>query len=215
MGRSRKQRSFPSGRADIHSFLPQLVDVGDENDGGLHRNPKQRQKTQDGGNAEGRVRELERNQRAHRFGHDHAQRDGDGKFEVSVERKQDHENQHHGQRANEVHLRFGLEKLAVFAAPCHPVALRQGHGLLHRRLAIAHRALQVAPLDAVLHADVARVIFAINKGRAISLGNVGELAERESAARRACPPADFRSHARCCGIAVACGPPDRTASPLE
>ena len=120
---------------------------------------------------------FQRNQRAHRFGHDYAQGNGDGEFEISVERKQDHENQHYGQWTNKVHLRFGLEKLAVFAAPFHPVALRQCHGLLDCCLGVSYRPLQITPLDAVLHADVAGVVFAINKGRTVSLADIGELAE--------------------------------------
>src|ERR1035441_10498605 len=46
-GTEPKQRSFPCGGANAHSLLAQLVDVGDENDGRLHGNPEQRQKTQD------------------------------------------------------------------------------------------------------------------------------------------------------------------------
>ena len=103
--------------------------------------PSNASKTQDRRNAEGSVRELQRNQRAHRFGHDYTQSNRDREFEVSVEGKQDHENQHHGQRTNKVHLRFRLEKLAVFAAPFHPVALRQRHRLLDCCLAVSHRPL--------------------------------------------------------------------------
>ena len=50
--------------------------------------------------------------------------------------------------------------------------------MLHRGLAVAHRPLQVAALDAVLDADVARVVFAIDKGRAVALADVGQLAQR-------------------------------------
>ena len=50
--------------------------------------------------------------------------------------------------------------------------------MLHGRLSFAHGALQIAPLDAVLHSDVARIIFAINKRRAVSLRDGGKLAER-------------------------------------
>src|ERR1035441_462367 len=112
-----KQRSFPCGLVNAHPFLAELVDVGDEDDGRLHGNPQQRHKTQDRGNAEGSVRELQCHERTHRLGHDHTQGNGGGEFEVSVEGKQDHENQHHGEWTSEVHLRFGFEKLAVFAAP--------------------------------------------------------------------------------------------------
>ena len=85
------------------------------------------------------------------------------KLEVSVERKQDHENQPESEGNNEIHLRPGFEELAVFAAPRHLVALWQSHGFVHCGLAVAHRPLQVTAFDAVLHPDVAGVIFPINK----------------------------------------------------
>ena len=152
------------------SLLAQLVDVGDEDDGGLHGDPKQRQKTQNGGNAEGSVSELERNQRSHRLRHDHSQGNGDREFEIAVERKQDHENQHNRERADKVHLRLGREKLAVFAAPVDTIARRQVDDLTSTAFWPPRtRALQIAPFDAVLHADVARIILAIDKRRAVPL----------------------------------------------
>src|SRR5271154_3814583 len=39
-GTEPQERSLPCGSADTHSLLSQLVDVGDENDGSFHRNPK-------------------------------------------------------------------------------------------------------------------------------------------------------------------------------
>ena len=80
--------------------------------------------------------------------------------------------------SDEIHLRPCFEKLAVLATPGHAVALRQFHHFVDGRLAIADGALQIAALDAVLHADVARIVFAVNEGRAVALGDVRELAER-------------------------------------
>ena len=42
-----------------------------------------------------------------------------------------------------------------------------------------HGALEIATLDAVLHADVARVVLAVNEGCAAGLVDVGELAQRD------------------------------------
>ena len=43
---------------------------------------------------------------------------------------------------------------------------------------VVHRARQVAPLDAELHADVARIIFAIDERCAVALMDVGQLGDR-------------------------------------
>ncbi len=43
------------------------------------------------------------------------------------------------------------------------ITLRQSHGLVHGGFAFIHGAGQVASFDAVLHSDVAGVVFAINK----------------------------------------------------
>src|SRR6202041_1611226 len=125
------------------------------------------------------MRELQRHQSTHWFSHDHTQSDGDGKFEISVEGKQDHENQDYGQGTNNVHLRSGLQKLAVFAARLHRVALGQPHPLLDSGWAVSHRPLQTKTPHTVLPTDVAGVLFAINKGGAVPLGDIGELAERD------------------------------------
>ena len=69
------------------------------------------------------MRELERDQRADWFSHDHAQRDGHRELEVAVEREQDHEDQAHSRGADKIHLRLGLEKLGVLATPIQRVAL--------------------------------------------------------------------------------------------
>ncbi len=50
------------------------------------------------GDAERRMRELQRDQRAHRLGHNHAESDRDRKLEIAVEREKDHENQQHRER---------------------------------------------------------------------------------------------------------------------
>ena len=50
--------------------------------------------------------------------------------------------------------------------------------MLHCRLAVSHRPLQIAAFDAVLHSDVAGIVFAINKRRAVSLADSGQLAQR-------------------------------------
>ena len=70
----RKRSSEPSRVAcvDVHAFEPQLIDVGDDNHGGFHRDAHQRQQAEQRRNAERRVRELQRDQRADRLGHDHA-----------------------------------------------------------------------------------------------------------------------------------------------
>src|SRR5271169_1610166 len=122
--------------------------------------------------------ELQRNQSTHRFGHDYTQGDGEGELEIPVEGKQDHKNQHYGQRADKIHLRPGFEELAVFTSPGHSVTLRERHSPFYCCLTVSHRPLQIPPLNAVLHSDVAGVIFAINKRRTVSLRNVGQLAER-------------------------------------
>ncbi len=67
---------------------------------------------------------------------------------------------------------------AVLAAPIQPVSLGQSNGFIDRILAFPHGALQVAAFDAVLHADIARVVFAINKRCAVALADVGQLAQR-------------------------------------
>ena len=66
---------------------------------------------------------------------------------------------------------------AVLAAPVERVALRQRNVLAHRFLRFVHGARQVAPLDAELHADVPRIIFAIDERRAVSLMDVGKLGD--------------------------------------
>ena len=116
-GTQPQQRRLPGGGADIHPLLPQFVDVGDQNDGGFHGNAQQRQQAQNGRDAEGRMGEFERHQRAHRLGHEHAQGDADRKLEVPVEGKQDHENQPEGERTNEVRAATWLRETGCTPRP--------------------------------------------------------------------------------------------------
>jgi hypothetical protein len=62
MGRRRRREASRVALMDVHAFEAQLVDVGDENDRGLHRDAKQRQEAEHGGDAEGSVGELEGDQ---------------------------------------------------------------------------------------------------------------------------------------------------------
>ncbi len=102
-----------------------------------------------------------------------------GEFEVAVERKQNHENDEQSERADQLHLVFGFEEFAVFAAPAEPIAGRQGlFDVRNGALSVGHGALQIAAFDAVLHADIARVVFAIDKRCAAGLVNIRELAQR-------------------------------------
>src|SRR6266849_6094117 len=118
---------------------------------------------------------FERHKRSHRLGHDHAQRDADGKLEVSVEREQDHENQYESEGADQRELRSGLQKLAILSAPGKLVTLGESYRFVHRRLSILHSAGEVAAFDTVLHSDVAGIVFPVNEGCTISLGDVGQL----------------------------------------
>src|SRR5271155_3553346 len=173
-----QQRSFARSGANVVILQAQLVDVRDENYGGLHRNAHQREQTEHGRNTEGRVRKFQRDERAHRLRHDHTQRDSHREFEIAIERKEDHENQQHCERADDQKLLLGFNEFAVFAAPAEAVARRQR--FFHVRdgpLAVFYGAGQIAAFDAVLHADVARLIFAINEGRAVAFANIGKLAE--------------------------------------
>ena len=64
-------------------------------------------------------------------------------FEVSVKRKQDHEDDQHSQRADEFHLVLCLKKFAVLATPGEPIPGRQG--LLDVRDGIADQRARRSP----------------------------------------------------------------------
>ena len=119
------------------------------------------------------------NQRTHRLGHHDAQRDRYREFEISIQRKKNHENQQDRQRPDDHDLVLRLHELAIFPAPAQPVAHRQGFlDFRDRLLPLLHRAGQVAPFDAVLHADIPRIIFAIDERRPAAFPNIGQLAQR-------------------------------------
>src|SRR5581483_1230864 len=155
-----------------------FVDVRHKNDRRLHRNPQQREQSQNRGNAERRVCELQGNQRSDRLGHDHAQRYGDREFEISVEREEDEKNQNDCQRPNDVELPLGREELVIFATPGQPIPTWDCDILSYRRLAFFYPTRQFTALDAVLNSEVARVVLAINERRTISLFDLCQLADR-------------------------------------
>ena len=129
-GAEAKKRGFAGSGTDSHAFASQFIDVRDKDDGGFDRDAEQREQAEDGGDAEGSVREFQCDQRADRLGHDDAEGDGDGKFEVAVKREEDHEDEDDRERNDQKHLRFRFEELAVFSAPLHAVTLRQRDGFL-------------------------------------------------------------------------------------
>src|SRR5271155_5057633 len=165
--------------ANRFSFQAQLINVADQNYRRLHRDAKQRQQAQNTGDAERSVRQLESNQRADGFRQHHAKRDGDRKFEIAVQREENQENQHQRQRTNDHKLRLGFQQFAVFAAPIQGVTRRQLHFFGYRALAIVDHTFQVATDDGELNSDVARIIFAINKGCAAGFANGRQLGERD------------------------------------
>ena len=90
-GAQAKERSFPRGFADAFALQAKFVDVAHQNDRGFDGDAQQGEKPKGAGDAERRVRELEGDQSADGFGENHAESDGDGEFEVAVEREKNHE----------------------------------------------------------------------------------------------------------------------------
>src|SRR6185437_15425135 len=124
---------------------------------------------------EWRVSELESEQRADGNSKENADDNDEREFEVVIERKEDHENDQHGKRADVFHLVFCMKKLAVFSAPGKVITGGQGFADIGDRfLAGDYGTGEVTALDAVLHADVTRVVFAIDERRSGSLMNIGE-----------------------------------------
>src|SRR5690242_2808737 len=107
------------GFADGFAFQTKLVDVADENDGCLDGNAEKRKQPQSAGNAERRMRKLERDKGANRLGKRHLQRDGKWKFEIVVEREKNHEDEQDRQRPDDVELGLGREQFVILAAPLH------------------------------------------------------------------------------------------------
>ena len=100
MGRSRSREASRVAVRNVHSFLAKLVDVGNQNHGRFNRNSQQRQQSQNRRNAERSMRELQCYERAHGFGHNDAQGNRDWELEVSIQREQDHEDNHDRERAD-------------------------------------------------------------------------------------------------------------------
>ena len=128
--------------------------------------------------------QFERHERAHRFRHHHTQRDRDGELEITVEGKQDQEDEHDSERSDHGELAFGGQKLAVLSAPFEPVAKGQSDPFSHGLLPVGHRTRQIATQDAVLDPNVARVVLSIDKRGPVALPDMGELAQRNLLAGR-------------------------------
>src|SRR5579864_399526 len=109
------------------------------------------------------MRELKGDQRTHRLRHDYVERDGQWKFEIAVQRKQNEKNQQDSQRPHNGELLLGGDELIVLSAPRNLIAAGNLHTLFYGLLPLFHCPLQVAVLNAVLHADIAPVIFAIDE----------------------------------------------------
>src|SRR5882724_4380730 len=124
------------------------------------------------------MRQLQSNQRAYRFRHNHSERNRHWEFEIPIQRKQNHENQDNRQRPNKIHLLLGFKELRVLTTPVHGVTLGQFYNFSDSSLSIEHRSFQIATFDAVLHADVSRIVLAVNKRRTIPLSNIRQLAQR-------------------------------------
>src|SRR6185312_8477975 len=105
---------------------------------------------------------------------------GDWEFEVVIERKQDHEDDEQSQWPDDFHLVLRLEKFTVLAAPGNAIARRQAAGDVgDGALSVFHCGLQIASFDAVLHADVARAVLAVDEGCAAGFMDIRQLAERD------------------------------------
>src|SRR5581483_216179 len=68
--------------------------------------------------------------------------------------------------------------------PGNPISFRQLNSFAYSGLGIAHWALEITSLDAVLHSDVARVIFPVYERCAVPLFDFGEFLERNLLAIR-------------------------------
>ncbi len=108
----------------------------------------------------------------------HAEYGNEREFKVAVQREQQQENQEQRQRKDDAELRARGRVLGVFAAPVETIALRQRDLRVHLRDRIFDGAGEIAAFDGELHADVARIVLAINKRRAVGDLDVGEFAQR-------------------------------------
>ena len=97
-----------------------------------------------------------------------------GKLEIAVEREQQQEDQEQRQRQHDAQLLARGGVFRVFAAPIEPVAFRQRDLRVDLLPGIVHRAGQVAAFHRELHADVARIVLAINERGAVRDLDVGK-----------------------------------------
>src|ERR1700676_980182 len=177
-GAEAQQGSAECGFADGFAFKAKLVDVADEDNGGFHGDAEESEQAKDAGDAPGRVSELEGDERADRLGHHYAEGDGDGEFEIAVKGKKNHEDEKKRQRANDDELRFGFEKLAIFAAPIEGVTFGEFDGFGDGGLTGVDDAFEVAAFHGELNADVAGIVFTVDEGSAGAFADGGELGER-------------------------------------
>ncbi len=109
---------------DAEAALAELVRIGDEDHGRLHRDAEQRNEADAGGYGERSVRDLQCQQSADRI-REHDREYGDhGELEVRVEHEQQHEDHHQRDRHDDLELLSGSSVVLVFAAPDDPVAGR-------------------------------------------------------------------------------------------
>src|SRR5580692_149172 len=169
-----KQRSLQRCFADVFAFEAQFVDVADQNDGCFDGDAEQREKAEGAGYAERRVRELQRDQSADRFGEYNAEGDSSRKLEIAVEREEDHEDQENRKRADDEELRFGVQQFAILAAPVEAVTFGEIHFIGDGLLARLDDAFEIPSLNRKLDANVARIVFAIDERRARGFLQRGE-----------------------------------------
>ena len=93
IGRSRRMRSFADGVGDVGTVAAQLVDVGDVDHRGLHRDAEQRQEADARGDRERRAGQPQRQDAADRCGQHHAEHGDERELEVAVQREQQQEDQ--------------------------------------------------------------------------------------------------------------------------
>ena len=109
----------------------------------------------------------------------HAEHGDERELEVAVEREQQEEDQAQGERQDHVQLLPRGGVFGVLAAPVQAVALRQGDLAADLPDGFVHRAGKVASLHRELHADVARIVLAVDERGAVGHVDVGELLERD------------------------------------
>ena len=99
-------------------------------------------------------------------------------LEVVIEHEQDAEDEDDRDRQHDVHLRARRGVLLELAAPAHGVADRQRDLLVDRGLRFGDGTREIASFDGILHADVARVVLAIDERRAVGDFDVRDFTQR-------------------------------------